>query len=139
MAGRLYSQLCIRTILKVRFYYKQQTNLFLIVGKMLVKCPGLDVNLSTSKTTALHIAAKNGRLPLVQMLLQCKADIQYILLKSGDYNLFSLKNEDGMLPFEVTTNEEIRRALDFESMRQSDLVNPWSTQQILLCINSAGQ
>ena len=34
----------------------------------------------------------------------------------------SIKNEDGLTPFEVASSDEIRRAIEFEHLRQTEIV-----------------
>ena len=47
-----------------------------LVARLLLKAPEIQINTVTPKTSALHIAAKNGRLGLVQLLILAQADIK---------------------------------------------------------------
>ena len=53
---------------------------------MLLKVPEIDVNAVTPKSSALHIAAKNGRLALVQLLVMSQPDLQYSI-----FNIYMYK------------------------------------------------
>jgi len=46
----------------------------LIVVKTLLKQSSININEVTKKTTALHIAVKNGKIPLVTLLLEFGAN-----------------------------------------------------------------
>jgi len=74
--------------------YKNQTESV----KTLLKESSLNVNEVTKKTTALHIAAKNGKTPLVTLLLEYGANPKI--------------EADGETPTESTTNEKIHKLLE---------------------------
>lgn len=50
----------------------------LLVCKMILEQPELNINAITSRSTALHIAAANGNKKLAQILLFHDADLTYM-------------------------------------------------------------
>jgi ankyrin repeat protein len=90
-----------------------------LVLKELLKQEKLNVNEITPKGTALHIAAKIGKLELITELLELGANPLYI--KKIIFTS-SLKNERGHLPFEVASNEKIRGIIENAALKVRDVM-----------------
>ena len=71
---------------------------------------------STTGDTSLHIAVRNGHLETAKLLMAYGADL-------------NAKDNDGMLPIDMTYTEEIRRAIREEPRRRMDHGHKRATEQ----------
>lgn len=93
---------------------------YFIVLKLIMKQEKLNINELTNKGTALHVAAKVGKMDVVKFLLELGANILYFSIKNI---YFSIKNDKGQMPIEVSANESVRNLLEESSLNIQTVLN----------------